>query len=315
MRTSSFLTGETTTTRPDLEGKVVMLSSLTVMTNASTHVQLVGGLGNQLFGLALGRFLEIQHDSSVIYVGAIANRHNSNHGVSVAGLKVFGKVHSEVQSTALLRSKFILSEHFFSKSIGQSSSLLSLNSKNLPRFLRGYFQWLRPTEFLRDRNLLELSPDEQTSRRLQEYRSHYRSEQNFAFLHMRFGDYNLSSAFQIDRERYYLKACNALSDLERGGLEVDVFTDDVESAEFLLSVMRQKIARISFNIHDPRRLLPVDTLLIMSEFKHAIIANSTFSWWGAQLRKNPGSTFHPASWGLDKYLCPEIPEEWNPIKI
>ena len=313
MRTSSFLTGETTTTRPDLEGKDVILISLTSMTNAPTHVQLVGGLGNQLFGLALGRFLETQHDSSVIYVGAIANRHNSNHGVSVAGLKVFGRVHSEVQSTTLLRSKFILSEHFFSKSISRSSDLLTLNSNNLPRFLRGYFQWLKPAEFLRDRNLLEISPDEQTSRRIQEYRSHSPYEQNFAFLHMRFGDYNLNNALQIDREGYYRKACNALSDLERGGLEVDVFTDDVESAESLLSVIRQKIARISFIIHDPRRLPPVDTLLIMSEFKHAIIANSTFSWWGAQLRKNPGSTFHPASWGLDKSLCPEIPDDWNPI--
>ncbi len=57
----------------------------------------------------------------------------------------------------------------------------------------------------------------------------------------------------------------------------------------------------------------LDDLWIMSHCKHMIMANSTYSWWGAWLNKNENKIV----------VCPELgiwtgdfyPEEWVKIKM
>jgi hypothetical protein len=60
-----------------------------------------------------------------------------------------------------------------------------------------------------------------------------------------------------------------------------------------------------------------EQMLIMSRCKHHIIANSTFSWWGAYLGIFPGKTLYPSIWfgeGLrEKDICDLFPFDW--VKI
>jgi hypothetical protein len=54
----------------------------------------------------------------------------------------------------------------------------------------------------------------------------------------------------------------------------------------------------------------------MSLCEHNIIANSSFSWWGAWLNKNKDKrVFAPQKWMVNtKYTYPDlIPEGWNLI--
>jgi hypothetical protein len=53
-------------------------------------------------------------------------------------------------------------------------------------------------------------------------------------------------------------------------------------------------------------------LQLMSFCKHNIIANSTFSWWGAWLNRDPGKiVIAPERWYADRETKQEtIPDSW-----
>lgn len=55
-----------------------------------------------------------------------------------------------------------------------------------------------------------------------------------------------------------------------------------------------------------------EDLQLMSWCKHAILANSSFSWWGAWLRENPGMTVAPKEWFADPKVdfSDIVPKRW-----
>jgi hypothetical protein len=55
----------------------------------------------------------------------------------------------------------------------------------------------------------------------------------------------------------------------------------------------------------------------MSLARHIVMANSTFSWWGAWLGERPGSCIvAPAAWGSGGERQPElVPPRWTTLDV
>jgi len=80
---------------------------------------------------------------------------------------------------------------------------------------------------------------------------------------------------------YYEAAVNELGQ-KKTNLNFFIFSDDISWCRENFG----SINNVQFVVHDQ----PADAsedLLLMSACRHQIIANSTFSWWGAWLNDNP----------------------------
>jgi hypothetical protein len=109
--------------------------------------------------------------------------------------------------------------------------------------------------------------------------------------------------------RYYEKALDIISKKD-SNLRLFVFSDDIEWAKenfkskFPIEFMSQN--------DDAHNYLD---LILMSHCKHQIIANSTFSWWGAWLNQDPEKiVIAPKMWFINQEMNAQtkdlIPRDW-----
>jgi len=122
--------------------------------------------------------------------------------------------------------------------------------------------------------------------------------ENFCSLHVRRTDYVEKSLYHTNlTKKYYSKALDII-----GPENVVVFSDDPEWCREH-SVYKEFLV-VSSN--------PYVEMYLMTKASSHIIANSTFSWWGAWLSKSGGTVVYPSNWygvansHLDTNdICPE----------
>jgi hypothetical protein len=129
-------------------------------------------------------------------------------------------------------------------------------------------------------------------------------------MHYRRGDYaeNLETTkyHGMPDSKYYSKALQYISE-RQNNLKVLVFSDDKDW------VTKSVKLPITFEIIEG--LEDIEELILMSHCKHNIIANSTFSWWGAWLNENPEKiVIAPKRWFANEEMEAQtqdlIPETW-----
>lgn len=131
---------------------------------------------------------------------------------------------------------------------------------------------------------------------------------NSVSVHIRRGDY-VTSGMLIVNEDYYLKAFSYIeSRVERPFYYV--FSDDKEEAERIISKYSPNYKMIDWN----HGVDSYKDMFLMSQCHHHIVANSSFSWWGAWLGKKENSiVVAPNRWVKEENgVCPQL-DEW--IKI
>ena len=248
-------------------------------------IKVMGGLGNQLFQYAFGRSLSHDLNTEISLDLSYYNDPSKSPRHAIYALKLFNikenidtiNFSNEIDEESVSKYNYY-DESSFNKITG-FPSLNNYNKLQLPAYFDGY--WASEKYFLHNekiiRNELELKIPLKGTNKLvaQDILDH-----NAVAVHIRRGDYNDHSHFGMCDTDYYNKS---ISFIEK----------HVESPKFY--IFSDDHEWVNDNIHIPHPTYHItnndvetgyEDLRLMSLCKHFIIANSTFSWWGAWLSRN-----------------------------
>lgn len=264
-------------------------------------VKLKGGLGNQMFQYAVAR----AHSPQVTIDFSFLQQHTVSSETftsRIFGLNIFPNiVYTPIKNWQrflyLNESQIPFAERlkrwlgFNCKLIRQYENELVLVKPEKNLYFDGYFQSEKYFSKIRSELLHEFSFPS-----LDEKNSHWKqqilNDPNAVSVHIRRGDYLKPAVLEyhgLISQRYYMQSMEELKNTYPDATWY-IFSDDPVSARELF----QNIPSCYFvegNNQDAWK-----DMALMAACKHHIIANSSFSWWGAWLSNHTGITIAPKNW-------------------
>lgn len=226
-------------------------------------VRLVGGLGNQLFQWACGRNLQRLYGHELQYDDHIALSNREADLYRFPSLVLNKREHTKKPRQGLYKSVSINDSFNY-----EEFKKVDFSNPGDNFYLNGYWQGVAYFKECATEIREELSPDK-------DFFSNNIIAPGSVSLHVRRTDYlNLQNFHPIQPIAYYEKA---LEILNHSG-PIYVFSDDIEWCEQTLKFPNTQFIKIKNTILE---------IWLMSLCSNNIIANSTFSWWGAWLNNNP----------------------------
>lgn len=279
--------------------------------------ELIGGLGNQLFILAAALQHADEGYETRINYGNLG-KYGNNHGNSILELEFDGDIPelgnfgSKLDSvTFRLASKF--SREMRIRRVGNWTVEhetgfvdLSHNKSSHKRHF-GYFQSTLNLSELRYEQLSTIKPRDKSKN--YEYFHDLASKEKPIVIHVRRGDY-LKSAHTLGvlSLQYYQELIEETM-FQNSDSRLWIFSDDAKIASELKENLRFR-SRIFLPSDD---LTDVESLCLMTLGSAHIIANSTFSWWGAFLAKGSRLILSPSPWFRNAPVPLKlIPPDWEP---
>lgn len=284
--------------------------------------RLMGGLGNQMFQYAVARRLAIMKQTEVIMdLQFYENQHPDDTQRSYE-LGNFVNIKPRFMSPEKRPTEipyigkkgyiryardFLLRKNWLF--YREPSHDYDQNLAYLPNqvYISGFWQSERYFKDVRDHILVDFSFTGNLNKKQIRVRDQIVSSESVS-LHVRRGDYvtnpNANKVHGTKGVDYYSKSLNTISKLVSNP-HVFVISDDLDWC------------RENINVKFPVTYVDVNStgyedMWFMSLCKHNIIANSSFSWWGAWLNKNPDKVviapkqwFNDAEEGADR-----VPPEW-----
>ena len=286
-----------------------------------------GGLGNQLFAYAAARRIALTNNAKLVldnvsgfqYDHTYQQRYQLDHFNIKAKLaspkdrfEPFSKVRRYVKRWINQRIPFEQRRYIQQQGNEFDPRLLTIRPIG-DLHLEGYWQSEQYFQDIEDviRNDLSIqSPTDTENLKV--------SEQicsgNAIALHVRFFDSLNAVGNNNTASEYYTKALGIMQE-RMPTAHYFLFSDNIVAARALIGLADHQITAVSHNQSDANAYAD---LWLMTQCKHFIIANSTFSWWGAWLSEHkdkiviaPGFVIQGSktAWGFDGLL----PERW--IKI
>ena len=289
-------------------------------------VNIIGGLGNQMFQYAFGY--------------AASKENNTELKLDVSGFKAYDLRDYEldlfnVEENSKLKSKY---DSLLNKLNGKHNTLLSKATRKILRGLLGFtkFYYQEKEEFVFDKGVFNIRTDTyfyghwQNQKYFKKYRKElleiftlksihsqtkeYQQkiiESESVSLHIRRGDYltdaHTNSVHGICDMEYYKKAVTeVLKSKEQA--RFFIFSDDLDWVKGNLDFIDNKTF-----IEHKSDISGHEEMHLMSQCKHNIIANSSFSWWGAWLNQNSDKkVIAPRKWFKNATLNADdfIPDSW-----
>jgi len=244
-------------------------------------VKMVGGIGNQMFQYALFKnFLEQGVETKYDH-WRTAQYHNGFVLDKVFNIKKL-PVDQSFNPDSLERVQEKTWPNYNQSILEKRNSYVEGNWQNV-----GYFP---NQENLRNDLSFKIDLDKRTKDLLDEI-----NETESVSIHIRKGDYTTMPRyfFQADWMNYYALAVGRILKNTKG-VKFFVFSDDMTWTKRNSFIPNPTF--IDWNKGNDSW----KDMLLMSNCKHNITANSTFSWWGAWLNKNPNKLVTtPNKWFLD----------------
>jgi hypothetical protein len=234
------------------------------------ETKIQGGLGNQIFQWAYGKSLSKKYNTDLFLD---LNFYNNQSGNTFREFELdkFPNLNYETQKKE--NKKFIeIVDDFFYKELNYN--------KNLNYYLNGFWQSEKYFSEFSDVIQSELQPDVLTRKKLLSIVS-----DDSVSLHIRRTDYVTSNGFHpVQNIEYYNKALDIIGNYE----QLLIFSDDINWCKENLNYKKMIFIE---------NMSSVENVWLMSLCKNNIIANSSFSWWGAWLNQNKNKTVViPKNW-------------------
>jgi hypothetical protein len=225
--------------------------------------------------------------------------HKFNKILKISGIYKLINYFFFLEKKEFEKSPFIFNRDLFKKKIVKNVSII------------GFFQ--SEKYFIHYKKIvLKLFRFPKINDKLVQYYLNLMKNKNSVAIHIRRGDYfNNTKARHfhgILGKNYYKKSINYINKKLKNPTFF-IFSDDIELVKKTLPFLNNKkyiFTNTKSSIND---------LYLMSNCKHFIIANSTFSWWGAWLSKNKHKIVcAPKKWVRARISTPDIiPENWTKI--
>jgi len=287
-----------------------------------------GGLGNQLFSYAAARRLALVNGAELViddrsgfirdheYRRSYQLDHFSipcRKATASELLQPFPRVRRYLKRAASRRRPFAERSYIQQEGYDFEPRLLTLRLHRTV-YLEGYWQsedyFKDVATTIRDDLRIEPPADPVNSELASRIRDHVS-----VAVHVRFFDVPGNVGINNAPADYYARAVNRLEDLVPDA-HYFVFSDLPEEARSLIPLPEDRVTTVSHNRGDANAYAD---LWLMTHATHFIVANSTFSWWGAWLAERsaeqiviaPGFQMQEGKmrWGFSGLL----PERW--IKV
>jgi hypothetical protein len=288
-------------------------------------VYLMGGLGNQLFQIFSIIAYGMQHGHKFIFPYG-----NTTLGVTyrttywdtlLSELKIFTTFYAFNGTNEIIRGLPVMKHDMHNY-----NTVPYVNAMDNFR-VHGYFQSYKYFSGLEDKIFKLMKLEKKQVDIMLEYPEFYDTTYHIVSMHIRLGDYKqLQESHNVLPMKYYKNALAGLVS-ELGGekkIRVLYFCENNEednklTRECYVNPLSQEFPDIEFvkvydNVPDWKQML------IMSCCDHNIIANSSFSWWGAYFGKKEGRIVsYPSLWFGPKLTCnytgDMCPPTWRKIEV
>jgi hypothetical protein len=292
-------------------------------------ISLFGGLGNQMFQYATGKALAIKLNTELRFDLTYLRDKTPKENFTYRDfeLNIFNIEEKEASideirkyvpnlwnctKTDLLRYKvkrFINGKNYYfeKKKYIYEKQIEQINKNS---YIYGYFQsekyFLNYKKDIAEAFQLKLPPDSINAELIEKIKNC-----NSVSVHIRRGDYQNSPFELLGINEYYTKAIELIN-LQQDNPIFFIFTNDYE---WTFAQFNNLNIEKRFITHNREQNSYMD-MILMSNCKHNICANSSFSWWGAWLNQNGKKTvIVPQNWfrKISSDNLDLVPTDW--IKI
>ena len=288
-------------------------------------VKLIGGLGNQMFQYAAGRYLAWLHKTELLMDTSYLEKDPAgNYTKRKLELDVF-HIDLKIATTADIERFNIKNANKFLRLFQRKLPILFKNlyvaesgttyhreflSYPANTYLDGFWQselYFKPIESVLVNDFVLKDPLNKDNK---EWLKKIESCESVS-MHIRRGDYISNASAQSHHGScspdYYKKALEYIKEKHKK-VEIFVFSDDLEWCNANLK-MQETLHFVDANQKENLHL----DMFLMSHCRHNVIANSSFSWWAAWLnRNNEKIVIAPLKWFNDTTIKTYdlIPKEW-----